>query len=290
MNEEVVKNVSSELASNAIDYGFGKLAISVGFPKIAFLTPLAKGIILGLFENCFNDYKQRVLSISENNKLEKATRIALQTFKELADNDQVEPAIMKIDEAYLNYAFEVAEHATLESIRQSELGKVDIIGRYYGGQFYKGNLDWQDMHQMITMVGMLTFRQLVLIRLIVDGFPSLDKDLYVSNPSACVEINRLLDYGIWKTNGAAFGVNDSGAIQLKQLELTDYAKQVNEALMLERLSRDEIMRTIESLRLSSDGTPQKIVTLDEYMKGRQWGSLKVDNGALIINGGGAEIA
>lgn len=288
MNEIINKNVSTELVSDAIDYSFEMLALSVGFPKIAFLTPLAKGIILGLFENCFNDYKQRVLSISENRKLEKATKIALQTFKELADKDHIEPSVKRIDEAYLDYAFEVAEHATIESIRQSEVGKVDIIGRYYGGQFYKGNLDWQDMHQMITMVGMLTFRQLVLIRLIVEGFPSLNKDLYVSNPSACVEINRLLDYGIWKTNGAAFGVNDSGAIQLKQLELTDYAKQVNEALMLDRLSNDEIMRTIESLRLSSDGTPQKIVTLDEYMKGRQWGSLKVENGALIINGGEAE--
>ena len=287
MNEGIIKSISSELASNAIDYSFEKLALSVGFSKIAFLTPLAKGIVLGLFENCFNDYKQRVLSISENKKLEKATKIALQTFKELADNDQVEPSVMRIDEAYIDYAFEVAEHATIESIRQSELGKVDIIGRYYGGQFYKGNLDWQDMHQMITMVGMLTFRQLVLIRLIVEGFPSLDKDLYVSNPSACVEINRLLDYGIWKTNGAAFGINDSGAIQLKQLVHTDYAKQVNEALMLERLTRDDILRTVESLHLSFDGTPQQIVTMDEYRKSREWGSFEVNDGVLKINSGGA---
>ena len=127
------------------------------------------------------------------------------------------------------------------------------MGRYYGRQFYKGNIDWQDMHQMITMAGSLTLRQLIMIRLIADDFKGLDTKSFIGNPSACVEINRLLDYGIWQKDGAAFSINDSIAPQLADIISTPYSKEVSEALMLDRLSEEDIQRTIYSLNLKTEG-------------------------------------
>ena len=77
---------------------------------------------------------------------------------------------------------------------------------------------------MINMAGTLTLRTLVVIRLIVESFDSIDKSLFISNQSACVEINRLKDYGIWKTTSATFGINESSSIQLADLVPTEYAK------------------------------------------------------------------
>ena len=208
MSDKITKNVVSVITGSVTESLFVTLASAAGFPVAALAAPLAKGLVLGLVENCFNDCSQMTLSVSEKKKLNQVSLVALQTFWEMAEKDGIVAWEMSIDPAYVDYAYEVAEHATLEAIRQSEKKKVDVLGRYYGNQFYRGRSDWQDMHQMISMIGTLTFRQIVMIRLVAEGFKGMNGKLFISNPSACVEINRLKDYGIWKTGGAAFGIND----------------------------------------------------------------------------------
>jgi len=282
MSNEVKKNITTEVASSLVDTGFAALATAAGFPALILASPFAKGLVIGLIENCYNDYAQRTLSVRETKKLNRVSEVALQTFREQAEKDGVIAWEMNMHLEYWDYAFEVAEHVTLESIRQSEMKKVDVLGRYYGGQFYNGNGDWQDMHQMITMVGSLTYRQIVLIRLISESFKGLDGKLFVSNPSACVEINRLKDYGIWQTEGAAFGINESWAIQLDSIIPTIYSDQVCEALMLERLSEDDVKRTIDSLELTEKGDPQQFLTEEDFKARTTW---KVEGETLVLPGG-----
>jgi hypothetical protein len=145
-----------------------------------------------------------------------------------------------------------------------------------------GNADWQDMHQMITMVGTLSFRQIVMIRLISEYFKDLNGKLFVGNPSACVEINRLKDYGIWQTEGAAFGINDSAPIQLYNIIPTDYCDFVSEDLMLDAISEEDVKMVIESLHLTTDGTPQKELTEEQF---KQRTTFEVKGEKLILPGG-----
>lgn len=282
MIKEVAKNVVSEVAGSAVDAGFTAIATIAGIPEAVLAKPFAKGLILGLVENCFNDCAQMTLSVSEKKKLNRVSSMALQTFRELAEKDGVVAWEMNIDPTYIDYAYEVAEHATLEAIRQSEKKKIDVLGHYYGRKFYKGDYDWQDMHQVITMAGALTFRQIVMIRLISEGFKGLNGKLFVGNPSACVEINRLKDFGIWQTTGAAFGINESATIQLNSIYSTDYANQVCEELMLDRLSDDDIKIVIASLRLTNEGTPQSELTEEDF---KEKTTFKVDGEKLILPGG-----
>ena len=214
--------------------------------------------------------------------MERATSVALQTFRELAEEDGVEAWKINLDLAYYDYAFEVAEHVTMEAIRQSELKKVDILGRYCGKSFYGDHTNWQDMHQIISMVGTLTLRQLVLIRLIAERFSGLDGKLFVTNPSASVEINRLKDYGIWKTKGAAFGINESGPLQLCSIIPTIYVNQVNDALMLDKLSEEDMQRVIDSLCLSEEGTNQSTLTEEQF---NQRTTLKIEDDKLVLPDG-----
>lgn len=266
MINSVTKSIISEIAETATEVGFEALASLAGFPMASLTLPFAKGLVLGLLENCYNDCAQKTLSIRETKKLNRVSAIALQTFRELAEKDGVVAWEMNIDPAYIDYSYEVAEHATMEAIRQSELAKVDILGRYYGKQFYEGAVDWQDMHQIITMTGTLSLRQIVLIRLISMDFKGIDTNLFVSNPSACVEINQLLDYGIWQTGGASFGTNDSWAIQLSSIIPTIYSEEVSKALMLDHLSEEDVKRTVDSLRLTMEGTPQRELTEEDFDK------------------------
>ncbi len=278
----IKKSIVTELAGAATESAFVTMATAAGFPALSFATPLAKGLILGLVENCFNDCAQMTLSVNEKKKLNQVSAVALKTFWEMAEKDGAVAWEMNIDPAYIDYAYEVAEHATLEAIRQSEKNKIDVLGRYYGRKFYKGDSDWQDMHQVITMAGTLTFRQIVMIRLISEGFKGLNSKLFVGNPSACVEINRLKDFGIWQTTGAAFGINESATIQLDSIYATDYADQVCEELMLDKLSDNDIKIVIESLHLTNEGTPQSELTEEDF---KEKTTFKVDGETLVLPGG-----
>lgn len=282
MLSDITKNIVAEIAGTTTEGLFTAIATGVGFPAAAFAAPLAKGLILGLVENCFNDCLQMTLSVSEKKKLTQVSSIALQTFWEMAKRDGIVAWEMSIDPANIDYAYEVAEHATLEAIRQSEKKKIDVLGRYYGNQFYKGRSEWQDMHQIITMVGSLTFRQIVMIRLISEGFIGMNRKLFISNPSACVEINRLKDYGIWQTCGAAFGINESVPIQLDGIIATFFSECISKELMLDRLSDSDIHIVLESLGLTEKGTPQAELTEDEF---RSKTSFAVEGGALVLPGG-----
>lgn len=279
---KIRKNIEKEYIGKGVEMGFAALVTTAGFPAATMAVPLVKGIVLGLLENCYNDCSQKTLSVRETRKLERATTTALQTFRELAEEDGVEAWKVDIDLSYYDYAFEVAEHATMEAVRQSESAKVDILGRYYGRSFYKGDTDWQDMHQMITMVGELTLRQIVMIRLISEGFNGMNGKLFVTNPSACVEMNRLKDFGIWQTEGAAFGINESGPLQLCGIIPTIYVNQVNKALMLDKLSEEDIHRVIDSLCLSEKGTNQSMLTEEQFNLRT---NLKIEDDKLVLPDG-----
>ena len=287
MNDRLIHETSraalSQGAGAVVSKGFATLMTGIGIPQAAILTPLVKDATIGLMNSCYDDVMRRALSASENEKVNLVTKVSLQTFMELAEKDGVTFIEMQVDEGQLKYAYEVSEDLLLTAIRQSERKKVEVLGRYYGNTFYKGNIDWQDMHQIITMAGALTFRQIALIRLICEGFEGINPDLFITNPSACVEINRMQDYGLWMTEMAMFKDDASAGVQLKMLKPTEYAKMVMEALMLEKLSEDDLKRTIDSLRISNQGEPAEGITKEDYMN-PDLGYYDESNEAFVVGG------
>lgn len=267
-----------------VSVGFGAIMTTMGAPQSFLVTSLIRGATMGVMNSCYDDMIHKQLSSRESQRVQTVNEFAVKTFFECAERDGVLPMSLQLDEGQLKYAYEVAENLIMTAIRQSEQTKVEVLGRYYGSQFYKGNCDWQDMHQMITMAGSLTLRQLIMIRLIATDFDGLDTNMFIGNPSACVEINRLKDYGIWQTEGAAFGINESWPFQMGSIIPTIYSKQVCESLMLDRLSQEDIERTIESLRLTSEGSIEKVLTEEDYIRHTNW--QEFDNkGQFVIDPG-----
>ena len=264
MDQNVSKNIMTETVGDLISIGFSEIAVMAGFPSAILALPLVKGLVIGLIENCYNEYAQKTLSVRESKKLNQVCSTAMRTFRELAEKDDVIAWEMRMNPELIDYSFEVAEHATTEAIRQSENAKVDILGRYYGRQLYTGNQSWQDMHQIISMTSSLTLRQIVMIHLISTKFKDYDQMLFISNPSACVEVNRLKEYGIWKTVGAAFGIDESQPIRLTELIPTAYSHMISRELMLECINETDIKRVIDSLNLTTDGKKPKIFTEEDY--------------------------
>lgn len=263
-SHNVTRTALAQGAGIVVSNGFAALMTAVGFPEAAVLKPLVRGTTISLMNSCYDDMTKRRLSERENEKVDLLAETSLRTFMKLAEEDGVTAITMQIDEGQLKNAYEVSEELMLAAIRQSQDKKVEILGRYYGKTFYKGNIDWQDMHQIIMMAGTLTYRQVVLIRLICEGFKGISPEMFVTNPSACVEINRMRDYGLWMTDMAMFKNDASATIQVKLLKPTNYTQMVYDALMLEKLSDEDIKRTIESLALSDQGEPAEGITKEDY--------------------------
>lgn len=284
-----MRNVLTQLAGTLTDAGFTALASAYSLPAgltLSFAKAIAKGTMQGVMQNCYDEVQSMALSKREIEKHNLVFDFAERTYFEFAvkDLDSASSHTIIVDDAYLQQVFETAEHISLEAIRQSELKKIMVLGRYYGREFYLNgpHLDFQDMHQMITMVGTMTYRQIVLIRLIAEEFKGIDKKLFISNPSACVEINRLRDYGIWQTSGAAFGINESWAIQIESLIPTLFTDKVSESLMLDKLSDEDIKRTVDSLRLTEDGRRLSELTEEEFNRKT---TFDIKGETLVLPGG-----
>jgi len=294
-NNNGMRSVIAQLTGGMTDQAFSALVSAYNLPAgltLAVAQAVAKGALQGVMLNCYDDVKERQLSMKEVAKHNYVFEVAERTYFEMVtkDTDAYTAQLKIVDDTYFQHVFETAEHVSMEAIHQSETKKIEVLGRYYGGEFYKNgwNLNFMDMHQIITMVGALTFRQIVLIRLISEGFKGYDTNLFVNNPTACVEINRLKDYGIWQTEGAAFGINDSWVIQLKSVIPTIYSEKVCEALLLDKISDDDVNRIMDSLELTKEGKSVEILTKEDYDKHTKWQDYN-DEGHDIITDGGLDL-
>ena len=294
-NNNGMRSVIAQLTGGMTDQAFSALVSAYNLPAgltLAVAQAVAKGALQGVMLNCYDDVKERQLSMKEVAKHNYVFEVAERTYFEMVtkDTDACTAQLKIVDDTYFQHVFETAEHVSMEAIHQSETKKIEVLGRYYGGEFYKNgwNLNFMDMHQIITMVGALTFRQIVLIRLISEGFKGYDTNLFVNNPTACVEINRLKDYGIWQTEGAAFGINDSWVIQLKSVIPTIYSEKVCEALLLDKISDDDVNRIMDSLELTKEGKSVEILTKEDYDKHTKWQDYN-DEGHDIITDGGLDL-
>jgi hypothetical protein len=286
----MTRTASAQGAGIVVSNGFAALMTAVGFPEAAVLKPLVQGTTISLMNLCYDDMTKRRLSERENEKVDLLAETSLRTFMKLAEEDGVTAITMQIDEGQLKNAYEVSEELMLAAIRQSQDKKVEILGRYYGKTFYEGKIDWQDMHQIIMMAGTLTYRQVVLIRLIFEGFKDISPEMFVTNPSACVEINRMRDYGLWMTDMAMFKNDASATIQLRLLKPTEYTQMVYDALMLEKLSDEDIKRTIDSLALSDQGEPAEGITKEDYENNTGMYYDETNQGLVLGRKSGKEIA
>jgi len=284
--KNAMRNALTQMTGVLTDNAMSDLIMAYDLPAgltVKIAQAVIRGSMQGVMQNCYDDVIKRQLSSREVQKHLLVFDIAEKTFMELAINDNIDHIAIMMDDSELKYAYEVAEHLSLEAIKQSQDKKIEILGRYYGKRFYQGPADWQDMHQIITMAGSLSLRQIVLIRLIVEGFKDIDPDNFITNPSACVEVNRMRDYGLWRIDMAMFENDSSAGIQIKRLTPTKYTKTVCDALMLEKLSDDDIKRTIESLAISDEGEPAKGLTEEEFVASNSWEYVESEEG---INVGG----
>lgn len=267
-----IRDITKIIAESGTELSVAALADFLGVPlgSLGYIVVknYANFLTNSTISKVYDDIMARRVSQREIEKVNIVIDVAEKTFWELANKDGWDKDI-----TYSDYSWEVAEHIMLEAMRQAELNKVKILGRFYGKTMYEGRTDWNDLHQITSMTGELSFRQLVLIYLINEDFPNINRNMFISNPHACVEIKQLLQNGIWELSGMPFSENNSAPIQIETINKTSFAQVVSDSLMLSSIPENDLQRVIDTLGITPDGVVEEMLEgemqkeeIDSYLK------------------------
>lgn len=253
-----VKNVLTQVSNDAVEAIVPEtIGALMGLPQgtISGVLRVSKSLLKGTAQtivlNVYGDMFQRNISELEKSKVEQTFKKAQNVFWEFVEKDGANNAGYLFDISSPEYegARQSAEGFLMQSMREFERKKLDVIGCYFGRNMYYGKTQWEQIFQTQKMIERLTYRQVVLIRLISEHFPGINQEYSITSSDACVEVKELFNYGIWKTTAAYFGEDKSQPILIKELVPTKYADNLKNDLMLDKISAKDVEHIIETLKI-----------------------------------------
>lgn len=251
--QNIIEDIGESAAEDIALETCNMLAKSCGFPITVIgsaVKVLFKSGVKTIIQDCYSDIKGRNISRKETYKHELLVDTAYKTFFNLIGKNQY-ICNFSVNDDHFEYAYQVAEHISIEAMRQYENEKIKILGRFYGRQFFYGNRNWDDIHYIVSLISALSLRQLILIQLISKGFEN--NDMFITNKFANVEINMLLGYGIWYRDKLPMDINNSLDIRIADLISTEQAHYLRRELLLDEIDKEVVNNVIESLDLKTVG-------------------------------------
>lgn len=269
---DLIRNTLSQLTLGAVEKVAPEaIGTLMGLPLgtttgvVAVSTMLLKGAAQTAVLKTYDDIRQRQISSLETSKVEYSFQKAENVFWEFVEKEGAENAGYSFEAYSTEYegARQAAEGFLMQSMREFERKKLDVLGSFYGRNLYYGKTDWETIYQTQKMIDRLTYRQIVLIRLISEHFKDEDPEHCITAPDACVEVMDLLNYGIWKAQGAFLSQDNSQPIKLKSLLPTPYAVKLNEELMLDTLEDEDVKHILKTLKIGPSENVNETLTLEE---------------------------
>lgn len=261
LNEAII-DTASDITGDSI---LSTVSTIVGGPVAGVAVPIAMkflaNIIKSNMQTVSKDMSGRQLSDIQLAKLERVCKAMSVTLLELSKTDtEQNAAICPEAEDYLHATFESAEHIFITAINESQCAKLDVLGKFYAKAIYTDNRNWHNIHQVTSMIDDLTYRQIVMIKLLADNrFAVLDRTIpIITDPDACVEMWKLSDIGVWRMEGMPLGKNTSYPIKCNIIIPTRYCRELSERLMLDTLDSKDIDDVLDSMRVKYlDLPPEK---------------------------------
>lgn len=269
--KSLFRNILNSLVQSTSDALVAeKMGISAGLPPGTMATVVAaksliKGTAQTLALSVYDDMFNRKISQIEASKVNYTFDEVEKVFWEFVEKEGADQAGYKFngDSPEYQNALAVAEGVLFQSMREHEHKKLNVLGAFYGKSLYEGKEQWEYLHHTLKMTDRLTYRQIVIIRLICDKFPGKEPEESITEPDACVETMDLLNFGIWSAPGAFLNPNNSNPIQLKILQPTEYAMTLCKDMMLERLPLQDISHVLETLQIKKSTINNELLSLGE---------------------------
>ena len=229
---------------------FGQIAVTSSIS-------LAKSYLEDRVKPLYDDFSDRQLSKFQLERLKNITFQAITTFCKRCKVDDWNIEHPESD-AYIKFLFESQDHLIYQSLQDAQRQKDILYVSYWGNLIYEHDENWDDQYFIINLLGRLSIRQIILIRLLVDGFPGINTSLAITNPIIVSEFNDLSPL-FWHIEKGIELNNSWESRHLGNLVVTDFAKNIYTMLDLSECFTEEMIKEITlQMKLQSTESPHHL--------------------------------
>ena len=224
---------------------------------LAIAARVASSLIVKKTGDLYNDIKQRNLSYRQISVFKYVLGTGYGRFLRLVEENDWNLEHPE-SQSFVERFYENGEHLLLEAMSESQQKKLDAYSSLMGRLIYEHSSDWDNQFFDISTLSKLSFRQLVLIKLIVEGFPGIDKSLSITDPCISSELKELAPL-FWHIEK---GVELSSYLETSYLGCivkSTYSSQFYEKLLLNELINDGDVEEIKmQMRLRNLGSSDQL--------------------------------
>ena len=216
-------------------------------------TPAVIRYVSECTRQVYDDVLSRQLSAKQRQRLYSFSENAYIQFIKRIKNDGWTGVEHPEAGPYLNNLFESQEFAIIKALQESQTKKDIFYGVYWGNVIYEHDEHWEDQHFIISLLSKLSFRQLILVKLIVEGFAERNKDMFITRPEISIELSELQSLGLWGTYGIEITQSLDNSRSLQHIRVTDFGKSFYNKLDLASIiSQEDENSVIKDMALRSD--------------------------------------
>ena len=269
MEDKFIEITSDIIAAGTPAAISSLLGISIGHLSGAALSSIVKQGAQACMNKVHNDVKARQLSSMQINRVEQVLHHAQIAYYEMIEKQGWELSHPESD-AYISAHIEACEHTVINAINESQSKKIPFEGYLFASQYHSQNNDLDNFHMMANLLFKMTWREVVLVNIIYNDWLGVEKDQYITNHAACVEVYDLVTWGLVKPNEGWVIENNCKPVHLSEISITEFGSMLSKSLLLEKITDQEKTNVIGSLQLSRLERPERV----NKEHGLQWETIR----------------
>lgn len=271
MTDNVTENIMDGVADVTIPAAATVLATGTGIPSSisAFAMTFAYKTVKDAIVGVADDTRKRQLSDFQFRCIDIVDQQAQLAYEKLCNASTDIEGQHPETEDYIANAAQFSLRIAQDAIRESQLKKLIFLGNYWGWGMAKGYGKWDDLHANVNLLSEMTHRQVVMLKMFADGFNDEEKGRCITNPTACIEVNKLLQVGLLRREGVPMTEDKSAPVKVDELFVTDYGQQMLDGLLLnEPLPKKEIDEVFHQFNMKN------VENIQELFHGLTWKEIK----------------
>lgn len=155
--------------------------------------------------------------------------------------------------SYADALYDSQSFLIFTALTETDRRKDLIFGNYWGYIICNHDESFDDQYFTVSLIKKLSYRQIVLIKLIAEGLPESIRTKTITKPEISVDLNMLHQYGFWDIMGKEINANYENFRSLDGINKTKLADITYKRLSLSTIiSKNEVHKIISTMLLKED--------------------------------------
>ncbi len=207
--------------------------------------------------DCLEKYRGKTKSLSvksvQNERIETIVGCARDYVKLSIQKGQWDTSSSSKLESYADALYDSQSFLIFTALTETDRRKDLIFGNYWGYIICNHNESFDDQYFTVSLIKKLSYRQIVLIKLIAEGLPESIKTKTITKPEISVDFNLLYQYGFWDIMGKDINANYENFRSLDGINKTKLSDITYKRLSLSTvINKNEVNNMISTMLLKED--------------------------------------